>query len=355
MPSSVRRERPKLTAKKAFGESPKKEMEAISAKEKKKFPAMELPEPVVAAATAPTAPEAPEVVPAAQRVPESGTKITPETKPEKIKVGGKDYTLAELEAAMNQPPPAPVQPQPQAQPQPPQQQPQAAPQPTPEQIAAKEQAFIETMSAQLDAPLTEEQIDTLLSGGKDAVELLTSVRKRDMATAILQARKQLADGFNPLLKQIYDQLIPLSENHQQLTRYSVEQAFFAKHKDFATHSETARNVAEELVKRFPEEVRKLSTDQFIDEVARQTDQILASEHLRWFPQGGGNWRAGAAVPLPAGAAAPQPPPPAAPPAAPQVPAAAGPRVVRPPASNAPSMPAAASAPTWNKAVARSMR
>jgi len=49
-------------------------------------------------------------------------------------------------------------------------------QPTAEEIAAPEAEFVDSTAQGLNVDLTEEQMDTVLAGGKDAVALLTNLR-----------------------------------------------------------------------------------------------------------------------------------------------------------------------------------
>ena len=44
-------------------------------------------------------------------------------------------------------------------------------------------------STTLEAPFTEDEVDTLLTGGEEAVQLMQNIRKRDIAYAVMQARK----------------------------------------------------------------------------------------------------------------------------------------------------------------------
>jgi hypothetical protein len=206
--------------------------------------------------------------------------------------------------------------------------------------------------------LTEEQMDTILAGGKDAMALLTEMRKQDMANAILQARKGIAQALDPIMTELFGAVKPLIQQHQDLQRYQIEQAFVAKHEDFTPHVATARSVAEELVRLYPQQVQRMTQEQFVDEVARQTDLILTAEHKRWFPQGNGNWRVAAApAPAPVPGSTPAPAPTAGtgtlPPPPPPAPAPAP--VVRAPAANAPSGGGGPPAGDWRSAVARSMR
>lgn len=311
-----------------------------------------LVEPAPKPAAAPKPPEAP-APPVAAPEPPAGAAPAPAPAP-KIKIGDKEYTPEELQAkfaeseAARAPAPAPA-PEPEA--------PQGPAPLTAEEVAARENNFIETTAAGLDVPFSEEQMDTILAGGKPAVELMTGLRKQDMARAILLARKGVAQSLDPIMQQIFASMRPLVENHQMITRYSVEQQFLAKHKDFVPHIATARQVAEELLKRYPQQVERMSHEQFIDEVARQTDGLLTSEYKRWFPASAGTWRNGgnivpavpvapvaASVPGPAPSTGTAPPPPPVPHVA-----------TRPPVPNAPVGNTGGITPDWRKSVAASLR
>ena len=292
-------------------------------------------------------PDAPVVTPPPEPAPAPilTAPATPEVSA-KVTIGDQEYTSEELQAHLkelhdlkNAPTPAPVA--------------AAAPEPEPprapvplsqEEIAAREAEFIQTTSAALDAPLTEAEVDTLLGGGKEAVAMMTNLRKRDMATAILQARKGIAEGLNPIIEQIFAGLAPLAQQHEQLQRYNITQQFVAKHKDFAPHLDLATSIAEELLKRYPEQASRLSPDQFIDEVARQTDLHLATQFKRFNPQATGSWRTAgqpAAAPARVTPPAPATPPPPAP---------------RPLAATVPQgSPTSGRAMDWQTQTARSLR
>lgn len=285
------------------------------------------PEPPVVAA--PSAPEAPPAAPA------------PTPAPDKVTIAGKEYTVAELEAKLKETPgPAPA-----AAPAP---EPPPAPKPpTAEEVQAAEAKFIAETAATLSPALTSEQLDTILAGGDAAVSTLQDLRRQDMATSILAARKGIASALSPIMDQMFAALRPLVEQHQELQKYHIEQQFVAKHPDITPHLGRAKQIAEELNRLYPQQVAKMSPDQFIDEVYRQTDLMLSEEHRRWFPQGNGNWRASAAPPAPSPtpAPAPSPAPVAAAPVAP----------VRAPAPNVPAGAGGGAAPNWRKSVASSMR
>lgn len=329
------RQRQALDATKALklDASPAKEIEAETKRMRDKFTegrkVVELPTtPPVAAATVPEPVEVTEPA-----VPE------PVAAPAKIKIGDKEYTPEELVAENKRladaaaKPAAPAAPKEPVAP--------VEPPPSPEELKKRETEFIARTAPEMEAPITEEELDLILAGGKDAVKTFAAIRQRDMAVAVLRARKDMAGILNPIFAELFKTVKPIAQSHADVTRYNVETQFLAKHKDFAPHVETARQVAEELLKRFPEQVSKLSQEEFIDEVARQTDVILANDHRKWFPEAGGNWRtkaAEAAVPV----AAPVPP-------------AAPARVVRAPAPASPQGQPAGGAMPWNKAVAQSLR
>lgn len=370
-----RKQRPTITAKKALGleEEPNKEATKVVKTQQAKFqarnpdngqftkPAEEEPKKTSVAQEQGEAVEipeedaAPEVAPAA---PASAPAA-----PLKVKIGDKEYTAEELQAehqrlqdelsrakaTQQQSAPAPAQDEPA---------PQGPPAPTAEEIAQREAEFINATAPTLDAVLTEEQMDTLLTGGQEAVKLFTHLRQQDMARAVLVARKGIAEQVNPIIKALSEQIRPLAEQHQNLQVYHTEQHFVSKHKDFAPHVQTARSVATELWKRFPEQVSRMTLDQFVDEVARQTDTILTNQYKQWFPTGNGDWRAATRA-MQAPAAPPAPavvtPTPAPVPAAAPAPQPAPRAAVRAPASNGPAGTPTGLTVPWQRGVAHSLR
>lgn len=358
----------RISAKKALGleASPRKMMEGEQKKARErvregtKFTA-ELPEPVAETPSSKLQtpnPETPVTAPETPAAQPAQAAVTPAAAA-KIIISGKEYTQEELEAKLKESEKPAATPAPAQAAALEEEAPAATqePQLTPEQVKAKESEFVEGIVKSLDVTMTDEELDTILAGGKDAVSAFQTIRKRDMATAILEARKGIAAGLNPVMNEMFAALKPLVANHQDIQRYQVEQQFLTKHKDFAPHAPRAKQVAEELARRFPQQVSKMTVDQFIDEVARQTDNILTNEHKQWFPGGNGDWR-GALKAAQAAAAQstvtpPAPAPAQQPIAQPAAPAAA--RVVRAPAANVPVGASGAASPDWRKTVAGSMR
>lgn len=302
------------------------------------------PTPPASTPVDPPAPVAPPEPPAAPAAPVA---------PPKVKLGDAEYTAEELAAKLKEldtlksAPPAPAAPKEQ-----PPQAPQA-PAPTAEEIAKKEGEWIAQHAQTYKSPASEADLDLILTGGKEGLAKFQELLQHAHASAHLQARKSIFDQLNPTLQQVNANMQPLVQQQQQLQRYQVEQKFVTKHADFAPHIDQAKAVAEELARRFPNEVAAMTDDQFVDEVARQTDKILADNHKRWFPAGGGNWRQTAA-PVAA---------PSAPPAAPATPPAVVPAVapaqtpaVRPPSANAPGgFPTGPAQASWAKGVAATLR
>jgi len=268
----------------------------------------------------------------------------------KVKLGEKEYTHAELLAALAKKAEAekaaPVQNTP------------APVAPTPEQLAAqkaeqsqKEQEWVTNFAKNIEQAPTwsTDEMETLLSGGKDSIALLDAKMKQLAATAVLQARKTIYSDMNPALARVESAIAPLLQNSQQLEKHATAQLFLQRHPEFQPHAQTAQRVGDALVQNFPEEVSKMTRDQFIAEVAAQTDRILQSEYSNW-DKSGKNWREASKAAAPAAAPA------AATPGA--QPAAAKPAEVRaqPLAINAPAATSAAGKPAdFHKTVAHSLR
>ncbi len=312
----------------------------------------EAPSLPVAAVPAPavSSPNDPALDTSAPLQPAAAAAPAPPAPPTKIKIGDKEYSAEELVAENNRLAQDAQQRQQQAAPPAPRSQ---APQETPEQVAARqaelvarEEQFVQNTSKAIDAPLTEAEVDLFLGGGPQAVEAFQAIRKRDMATAILQARKGIAEGLNPILEKIFQAITPLSQQQEHITRHNIKTQFIAKHPDFAKHVDLAEGVAEQLLQKYPQEVSQMGVEQFIGEVARQTDTILTNQWKRFNTAGG--WRQpaapapGVAIPVLAGGSTTPPAVPAAP-------------RVKPPVANSPGAPAPGERPTWNKQVSATLR
>jgi len=321
---------------------------------------------------APTAPAAAPAAPAPAATGPSGPASTPAAAPaatgpsgpaapaapeKKIKVGDKEYTEAELNKILEDrnKPAAPAAPAAAAEPAP------AAPkQLTPEEIFAVEEKWRNDFATEhkVNFPTTDAEMEVILGGGKEAVEAFQK-KLQDVATkAVLLARKTMYADLNPQMEKFRQQVEPLFANHAQVERVATEQAFIASYPEYqGQHIETARQVAEALVARYPDQVSKMSQQDFLAHVNKHTDAILQSEYKRWNPSATDTWRdaakRGAAAPAPAATTtttAPVVPAPAVP-----APAPAPSPWQTPPAVNAPaSIPAGAPA-DWNKGVAKSLQ
>lgn len=241
-----------------------------------------LPEPPKAKAKAKAEPAKPAET-ATPAKPEAATgkeTPTPETAtaaPEKpaeetvkVKFQGKEYTpaelekhVAELEKATTTATPA----KPEA---------AAAPAKTPEQQQAEEAAkrteWLNNRSAEAkaeDIGLTEDTLDTILNGGKNAVEAFVGIIGKVMAKAELNAREYAAQGFNALT----EQMSPALQREEQLAAYTAEQQLFEQHPDIKPAQEMARNISATLWEKFPKECAAMTQSEFNDEVASHVRTI----------------------------------------------------------------------------------
>jgi hypothetical protein len=280
----------------------------------------EEPEPGTASAEPLGEPEEPASEPAAAPA-----------EPITVTVGGKKYTQAELEVALtNRNTPTPP-PEPQAK--------QEAPAaPTSEEISKRETDWVDQKASEIkfEAP-TPDDIENLLGGGVEAGEWLAKFQAKTVASALLHARKSIFEDLSrellPQLEALQNQVTPVYQQQQVLARYTAEQAFVTKYPDFVPHIDTARKVAEAIVVQFPNEVSTMSQEDFLAEVARQSDRVLQQEFSRWNKTEGASWKA---------------PTPVTPPPAPRT-------RPRPPASNTPASTPTPPSQSWNKSVAASLR
>jgi hypothetical protein len=293
------------------------------------------PEPPKPAPAAPPKPADPAPAPAPAEPP----------KPAKIKVGGKEYTeeeLASLLEKQNTPPapaPAPAEP------------PKPA-EPTEEQVKAATAQYKAEVAKSFD--ISEEQINAFLGGGPEAVQAARDLLAESFVKVRQSIFAEVNEGLIPGLQRMQGDLTVLMQGHQQIAQYETEQVFLKQHPEFAQHVDRARDVAKLLLETYPEQCRKMTREQFIGEVARQTDNILTAEYKHWYPTATGTWRdlnkaaAAPAAPAPAPAGTPAATPNGAtPPAAPPP--------VAPPAANPPAAAPTAPAANWHKSTAASLR
>lgn len=299
--------------------------------------------------------------PAAEKPAEPATPAVPAkpAAPEKIKIGDKEYTVKELEALVAKPAtPAPAS-KPATTPAVP-----AAPKvPTPEEIAAqkadvahREQTWVDNFIKKeaINFPVTEDEMETILSGGKGAVELFGQKLATVSARTALLARKSMYEDLEPMIQNLQATLTPLLSNHQDIARVAAETQFSTAFPDLKPHMGLVREIAQGLEAQFPKEVAAMTQEQFGKEVAAQVDSMLQTEYKRWFPTATDTWREKAARDAAASAASAASAAPAAL-AAPATPAApaAKPRV-QAPAGNSPAAIAATSSPDFHKSVAKDL-
>jgi hypothetical protein len=304
-------------------------------------PAVETPAPAAATPTEKPVVETP--APAAPAKPAD----------EKVKIGDKEYTKAELEQALAaRTATAPAAPTPALTP-------AAAPAPTPvkpptpEEIATNEAkwqtSFIE--QEKLTVPITDKEMETILAGDKDGVALLSGKLNSVVAKAVMLARKSVYAELNPILGQLQQNLQPVFQNTAQVEQAAAEHQFFTAYPDFAKHANTVRKVGEALFTRFPKEIAAMTREQIMAEVAAQSDRIIQDECSRFAP--GKNWRdlVKPAAPAPVAAApAPAPAPVAAAPVS-----APAPAKIQAPGSNSPAgTPVGGPTKDWNKSTAASL-
>ena len=358
---------PTISAKDALGldESPRESLKDEQKKLEQKGPKETMPRDENGrfvnpkkGAKAPAAPAAPKVTEPAKASEPAKPAPAPEpakpASPPKVKIGDKEYTTEELAKILEQ------RAQPQQAPAPKQEAPPAPKEPTPEELAQMEADFIAKCAADIaDAPITEEALEKVLVGGKEGVAALQGLLKHVAARSILEARKSIYGEMNPVLQQFAQQVTPLIQSNQQLEVHATEVAFTHKYPEYSGENlNTARYVAQELARQFPQQVSQMTREQFIDEVNRQADKIISDEFKRWYPGYSGTWRewqqaqkAQQAAPAAAApVATPAPAPKAAAPAANPAPAK---KPAAPPAANSPG--AVTGAPRdWQKGVAGSL-
>lgn len=203
------------------------------------------------------------------------------------------------------------------------------------EIRQKRLAFVETTAKGLEIPaLTEAEMDEILEGGKPAIAKFEEIRRRDLAHAIMTTREGIYNELNPVLEQTFQRiqaLQPALDEHMNWQRVRVEESFKTAYPYMVPHMALAKQVAASLMKQFPEQVSKLSQEDFFKELERQTIEVGKTL--------GVNISREQAAAIAAAPAAPEAPKPAV--AAPVVPPVASPAPVvvptpKPPAATVPA-------------------
>lgn len=212
-------------------------------KRKKATPSAEQP-----AAAAKEPEKAPEVVKSAEPKVEEKPPVIPIAKeqPTKIKIGDKEMTaeeiaakLAELEKKTEA---APVAGKVEGE-KPAEKQTEKAPEITAEDKKKLDDEFLE--KAAPNFTITEDELDTILSGGENAVKALAMIRAKDM----LSIRKWVEETVNPILDHYDKQFTPLLENHQRVTEFQKWNGFLGENADIKGHAqglETSKKIDAEM-------------------------------------------------------------------------------------------------------------
>ena len=244
------------------------------------------PEPETEPVTEPEATETPEPEPKPE--PES-PEPKAELEPQKYNLHGREYTEEELSALVEKalapaPETKPVE--------------KAEPEKTPEQaqeeLRNQEIEYLKQTGDRIatDDLLSDEDVEDILVGGAKAVETFKRFAKDTAARAVLEARKSIYNELNPVLADLTSKVTPVIQQTAELEKYTTSQMFNQRHPEFqqAGQMELAVHMAEEMTKQFPEHVSKMSREQFVDEVARQADSVVAHEFKRWYPNSESNWK-----------------------------------------------------------------
>ena len=195
----------------------------------------------------------------------------------KIKIAGKEYTQAQLEEIVNG--------KQQQQQTPPVQQQQQTP-PVQQQQNNQQNKEIETKRNQwksdfqklLPAKLLDPKAyREAISKDKDyGLGYIESVMKQMIAEATLLQREASYKEFNQALGQIDNAVKPVISEFQIQREKAAEVKFLEKNADLKPNIALVRQVASSLIQHQAGAVSKLGDDEFFDEVAKQTRNILTN-------------------------------------------------------------------------------
>ena len=246
-----------------------------------------------------------------------------ETAPAKFKVGDKEYTEAELKEllAPKKPVPSPI-PLPEKKDTPAEAPKAKTPEETAKEAAdlkAKDSEWIVATAKHVETPLDDATLDKILSGGAEAVEALNEIRRRDVAQAVLMARKSIIKDIEPVLKGIRDVQQPLIDSHRKSVEEKAWSDFEAANPDLKDYRDVVTTIGQIMVD---------SNHPALADVKSMEDfgRIVGEEARRYI----GRFAKTGAAPAPAAPAEP-----VAPVVPATVPAVVKPKV-KPPVANAPA-------------------
>jgi len=305
-------------------------------------------QPVAAPVPQPVAAPAPQPVVApipGQPAPQPAPTQAPHTQTYEIE--GRHYTAEELgrihkkneqleaivSQQLSQQPQQPQVPQQPQQPQTPQQ-----PQYTPEQIAhqaaelkTQEDQWVGENSKHIAVEVLDEgQLEKLLDGGPEAVQMFQDIRAHDAARTAYTIKASMYRELGPIFQKFEESMQPMQQYQRVQQEQAAETLLTQRHPEIAQHHIiTARQIADRLVQQYPDETNAMPIETFIDEVAIQTERHADSQAQAY---GFNSWRESPTYaspsqvpPAPQSVYQPQPapqPPPAPMPAQPVNPAAA---------------------------------
>lgn len=311
---------PNISAKTALGlgSSPGEDLRAMTDKVRSNQPKatnytapVTPPPPVVPAAPAAPEPAAP---PAAEPVTPPTPPATPEA-PKSIKIGGKEYTPEELEkivagnttpapAAAPQPPAAPAQP--------------AQAPITPQQLLEMERGFVNQAVSNFDPlfDVSEQEMESVLSGGKEGVKSFKQLLARAAAAAQLQSRKSIYQDFEKPFQdfaQIQERVTAMYQAQEQAQAQAAEARFFGTRPDYAPHADLCRKAYVALAQHYPDQVKGWSEEELHNQITNQVDHHMNAEWSRFLGTPVSDWKQmRKQIQTPAAAPAPQPAPAPAP-------------------------------------------
>lgn len=246
----------------AAAEKDRKDKESAAATKKAEAAAKKAEKPEAKKTAEPTNP-APKAAPEAKKS-DPKVEIPALDQEKKIKVGGKEYTEAELAKKLEGAEKPVEQPKPEAQ-------------KTPEQVAQaaadekkRDQEWIASTSKVIDAPLDEATLDTILTGGKEAVEAMQNIRRQDIATTLLSARKDILTQLSPIIEKVTQ----MEQRHIAAEDARVEAEILTAHPEMADHRELMKQHAWALSKNYPDLVKNMTQEQFNAAVVEHTTKYI---------------------------------------------------------------------------------
>ena len=136
--------------------------------------------------------------------------------------------------------------------------------------AALERSFYEAAAPKYSP--TEDDLDTILAGGKEAVELFG----KKLASVELSTRKWVSDSMNPIMEELHQSISPVIQQYREVQAYQREINFKNDFPDLAAHTELVRSVDQAMRAKYPQAARTTPVAEYNRQLAENARRMIST-------------------------------------------------------------------------------